>query len=777
MLIKVMRGGRAVREIDRPIRAIGGKRVVTYKGKQYPVVRGAIYPDPAPATVKGGKVPDRRKPPARSSKSAAGKKPAKRGETTWRSGRVNPTSEDGVRDGDVSAYTLDLELPAGAIVEDEQTSTHVELTDEQKAVAYAEFTARVLVEAGPGTGKTETVAHRLVNLLEQGLRPSEILVLSFSRNAVKTLATRIERMQTEAARHVEELRYLSVRTFDSWTFRTLRQLNFQPGDLLHRTYDENIHELITHLKGDNRNQVTDLLQRVRHVIVDEFQDLSGVRGALVIELLKALAPPGKPGVGFTVLGDPAQAIYGFALENGLEEYSPLTSGALVQKLRERYDGHVVVLSLDTNFRAKGKLASVMTNLRRLLLRRASGKTKYRSMVDVTDRIAALDGELSPDVLLREEIGSAAVLTYSNGEAIRVAQKLAEASEGVNSIPVRLHARSQPVAVPAWLGATLGPLQDNSLARTRFQRIYRHLYSGDGELRAKVLAVPPEDVAWQRLARATGVAPDATVIDLAALRARLQWTDLLPDDEGVQRSGIHVMTIHQSKGMEFDAVAVMTDSLESRKLENEAQHVEAANVIFVGMTRAAKKLFRVGEGQTYGPLKTGNFGNDRSRWYSWRNGWMNIEAGIKGDVDPVGFVDRRVFGENGALASEETIKECQQFLAVNAAALRGRKVMLCKWKLPGAANKYTYRIHLQQGDEAGPVLGVMSDHLTLDLLGMLWKKGYGLPSRAFNLRIADVVTMGTERELPDSVAMPWAKSRLWLGVNVYGTADFRTFKRT
>lgn len=754
MKIKVVFKGRVIREIERPIRVSGGVQYVTYKGKRVPLVRGKIHVDKA------------LRPP---------KKLPAAGASVDNSEMTDRTSDE-VRDGDISRYLVALAEPTNNVFEDQPYVEKVELTGEQQRIAYAPLASRLLVEAGPGTGKTETVAHRLASLLEQRLHPSAILVLSFSRNAVKTLATRIERLQVDAAGRVEELRHLSVRTFDSWTFRMLRQLNFQPGDLLRRSYDDNIHQLITQIKGENRSKVKALLEPVRHVIVDEFQDLSGVRGALVIELLETLAPPRKPGVGFTVLGDPAQAIYGFALESGLEEYAALTSGALVQQIGKRYDGNVKTLSLETNFRAKGQLASVMTNLRKLLIRRASGKAKFRSMVKITDRVTALDGDLSPEVLLREKIGSAAVLTSTNGEAIRVAQKLLEANEGSNDVPIRLHTRAQSMAVPAWLGATLGPLQDNSLTRTRFEKIYRHLYSGEGEPRAKALAVPPEPVAWQRLARAANVMPDSTVIDLRILRSRLEWTDLLPDDEGIQKSGIHVMTIHQSKGMEFDAVAVMTDSLESRALETDAQHVEAANMIFVGMTRAAKELFRVGEGQTYGPLKQSTFANHRCRWYSWRHGWMNIEAGIKGDVDPVGFVDRRVFGEEGALASGETVRACQQFLAVNAAALRGRKVMLCKWKIPGAANKYTYRIHLQQDDEAGPLLGVMSDHLTLDLLGMLWKKGYGLPSRMFNLRIEDVVTMGTERELPDSVAAPWATSRLWLGVNLYGTADFKTFKR-
>jgi hypothetical protein len=72
--------------------------------------------------------------------------------------------------------------------------------------------------------------------------------------------------------------------------------------------------------------------------------------------------------------------------------------------------------------------------------------------------------------------------------------------------------------------------------------------------------------------------------------------------------------------------------------------------------------------------------------------------------------------------------------------------------------------------------VTTDHLTLDLLELLWEKGYGLPSKIFNLRISDVVTLGLQQEIPDTAAQPWATSGLWLGVNLYGTGDFKPFKR-
>ena len=66
------------------------------------------------------------------------------------------------------------------------------------------------------------------------------------------------------------------------------------------------------LTGPRRDDVRAFIGDRRHLIVDEFQDLPGVRGELVLRLLDLLAPSGAPGYGFTILSDPAQAIYGFA---------------------------------------------------------------------------------------------------------------------------------------------------------------------------------------------------------------------------------------------------------------------------------------------------------------------------------------------------------------------------------------------------------------------------------------------------------------------------------
>ena len=88
----------------------------------------------------------------------------------------------------------------------------------------------------------------------------------------------------------------------------------------------------------------------------------------------------------------------------------------------------------------------------------------------------------------------------------------------------------------------------------------------------------------------------------------------------------------------------------------------------------------------------------------------------------------------------------------------------------------YDIHLQVGSQEGLLLGRTTSQVTHDLLQLLWNKGLYLPGTIFNLRIADVVTMARPGDAAEAIPEPWRSSRLWLGVSLYGTGDFKTRKR-
>jgi superfamily I DNA/RNA helicase len=72
------------------------------------------------------------------------------------------------------------------------------LNPEQNAAASHRGCA-YLLEAGPGTGKTQTLVARVEGLLADGVDPRRILVLTFSNRAAREMAERIARKNKEAA--------------------------------------------------------------------------------------------------------------------------------------------------------------------------------------------------------------------------------------------------------------------------------------------------------------------------------------------------------------------------------------------------------------------------------------------------------------------------------------------------------------------------------------------------------------------------------------------------
>ena len=56
----------------------------------------------------------------------------------------------------------------------------------------------LLVIAGAGSGKTNTLAHRVAHLIANGADPRRILLLTFSRRAAAEMARRVERIAAPA---------------------------------------------------------------------------------------------------------------------------------------------------------------------------------------------------------------------------------------------------------------------------------------------------------------------------------------------------------------------------------------------------------------------------------------------------------------------------------------------------------------------------------------------------------------------------------------------------
>ena len=91
-----------------------------------------------------------------------------------------------------------------------------ELDPSQLAAAETEE-CPVLVSAGPGTGKTQTLTHRIAHLLKKGVDPQSILALTFSNKAAAEMRERVEAIDPAAAAR------LQVMTFHAFGLDLLRK--------------------------------------------------------------------------------------------------------------------------------------------------------------------------------------------------------------------------------------------------------------------------------------------------------------------------------------------------------------------------------------------------------------------------------------------------------------------------------------------------------------------------------------------------------------------------
>ncbi|MDG4822119.1 UvrD-helicase domain-containing protein [Asanoa sp. WMMD1127] len=517
--------------------------------------------------------------------------------------------------------------------------------DAMQRVAASAPGGPMLIVAGPGTGKTRTLTHRIAYLCaELNVQPDHCLAITFTRRAAEELRTRLDGLLGPVAADI------TVATFHSLGLTILRENaaaaglpeDFRIADDTEReaarkeagdddaTYgkllrDKDLVDLdeLVGLPLELLRKDPDLVDRYqgrwRWIFVDEYQDVDETQ----YELLRLLCPPDG---NLCAIGDPDQAIYSFrgADVAYFMRFAEDFTDARPVRLTRNYRSSAPILAAAVQAIAPQSLVRG----RRLDPARLDpeaplvGRYPATSATDEADFVARtiddLVGGLSHRSLDSGRIsGNAAGVSFSDVAVLyRTDQQAAPIVEALSraGIPVQKRShnrlRDRPgvdaIARELRLAGEQGPLH----ARVRRA----------GQLLAKRFAQPtldtttgtptPPDV-WSAVELLTPLAVrcgDDLEQFLAQLATGAEVDALDPRAEAVT-----LLTLHAAKGLEFPVVflvGVEDGLLPLRMFDRTTDDdlAEERRLFFVGLTRAqdrlyvshAQRRFRLGTERETGP---------------------------------------------------------------------------------------------------------------------------------------------------------------------------------
>ncbi|MGI9118387.1 MAG: ATP-dependent helicase [Minisyncoccia bacterium] len=98
---------------------------------------------------------------------------------------------------------------------------YLEGLNEAQKTAVTHINGPLLIVAGAGAGKTKTITHRIVHLINNGIRPDQILAITFTNKAAKEMRERAEKIINQNIENVVGLPTLL--TFHSFCVRILKE--------------------------------------------------------------------------------------------------------------------------------------------------------------------------------------------------------------------------------------------------------------------------------------------------------------------------------------------------------------------------------------------------------------------------------------------------------------------------------------------------------------------------------------------------------------------------
>ena len=405
----------------------------------------------------------------------------------------------------------------------------------------------IVVTAGPGSGKTMLLVHKLASLLMlEDVKHEQLLMLTFSRAAATEFKSRLLDLIGNAAHFVE------IKTFHSYCFDLLGKI----GSL---EESENVVKDAADMieRGDvDPGRITKTV-----LVIDEAQDMDQHEFALVRALMKR-----NEGMRIIAVGDDDQNIYSFRGSDSKYMKSLITEyGATRYEMLDNYRSKQGIVNLANAF-----ADTIRERMKSTPIRAVSDELGTVSVTRYQSR--SLEVPLVADLKSNPAEGSRCVLTATNEEAFRIAGLLT--CEGV---PAKLIQSMDgfDLCHLAELRCFLNALEEDVISPVIDDRQWENA--------KKRMARTYENSVCLPLCR--------RLLDTFASVNKTKYrTDLLefvheskPEDFFDSGGAVLISTIHKSKGRQFDAVSMLLDGYDFSTDEKK-------RAVYVGLTRAKSSLY-------------------------------------------------------------------------------------------------------------------------------------------------------------------------------------------
>ena len=428
------------------------------------------------------------------------------------------------------------------------------LSPEQQKIIDDKDSQAIMILAGPGSGKTKVLVHKIASLiLQEDIKPEQFLMLTYSRTAMLEFKSRLFQLLGQLAYDID------IFTFHGYALQ-----------LIGRQVDSDNNPLLQQVVSQAAEQINDGSVEMPYktvLVLDEFQDINADGFALV----KAIAESHENKKRLIAVGDDDQCIL-----KGV-------NGADVHFIKqfEEYFGldeeggrSYVQYELLTNYRSQYNLVTYSNDF----VTQLAGRYKHQALHANSDyppgQVQVLNCRsehmqqpvVEQIIQLQKQYREIAVLAYSNNEVADIYAQLL--NQGIVA-KYLLNQEGFRLANLIEIFTADQQLQDNELNENRLWQVYDSIRERFQD--SKNIPILKAII-------------KAFIDDHEYITPSL-WQSYLDEISSEQFIGHHqqilVSTIHKAKGKEFDCVVLIA---RMPKLDDEMRRL-----FYVGMTRAKKHL--------------------------------------------------------------------------------------------------------------------------------------------------------------------------------------------